>query len=172
CQDVQLTWEATKGPYNIPVVPANDPCEGDVLADLGDTDATSVTWKPDLPAGWQVILSALDGNDEEAWSGTITIGGGDSSCVRAEFAPASSGQGSTSNDTLVVPPVKASPSPYSVSPLTANEPTTKGSTTNEPTAKGPLGGVASDPLTSGALSQTTTPMLILGAVSAIITFAL
>ncbi|KAI3614889.1 peroxysomal citrate synthase [Moniliophthora roreri] len=166
CQDVQISWEATKGPYNILVVPANDPCEGEVLADLGDNNGTSITWKPDLPAGWQVVLSALDGNDEEAWSGTITIGGGDSSCVRAEFASPSSPAAPPSS-------APASAAPASLAPASVNNssspPLYKPS---QPTANGPLGGVASDPLTGGALRQTTTPMLILGTVSAVLAFAL
>lgn len=43
--------------------------------DLGDHSGTSMTW-PNItvPAGTKVLLSLLDANEEEAWSGTVSPG--------------------------------------------------------------------------------------------------
>lgn len=43
--------------------------------DLGDHDGLSMTWpNVTLPKGIQVVLSLLDKNDAEAWSGTVRNG--------------------------------------------------------------------------------------------------
>ena len=41
-------------------------------ADLGDTHNKTLTWKADIPAGTQVVLSLEDATGEEAWSGTVS----------------------------------------------------------------------------------------------------
>ncbi|KAJ3538128.1 hypothetical protein NM688_g6563 [Phlebia brevispora] len=90
CQPVQITWTAAQGPYNLIVVPSDDPCNG-ILADLGDHDGLSMTWTANLTAGTEVELSLQDANGDEAWSGPITIAASnDTSCLAASSAAASS----------------------------------------------------------------------------------
>ncbi|KAG7089488.1 hypothetical protein E1B28_011168 [Marasmius oreades] len=172
CQDAAITWEGAKGPVNIIAVPASDACNGNILADLGDHDGNSYTWKVDVPAGTKLVLTSLDTEDVEAWSGEITVQpSDDDSCVRAEFKTASSASSSASSTassseaagTLVVTPTKAASSSSST-----------GSTGSTGNSNGPVGGVANDPYTSsnGALRQTTTPVLILGAIGAVLAASL
>ncbi|KAH9940956.1 hypothetical protein B0H21DRAFT_780267 [Amylocystis lapponica] len=81
CQPVNITWDQTQGPYNLIVVPADDPC-GDIIADLGDFDDTSAQWTPNITAGKAAMFSLEDAAGNEAWSGTMTIqGSNDSSCI-------------------------------------------------------------------------------------------
>ncbi|KAF9490378.1 hypothetical protein BDN71DRAFT_1484518 [Pleurotus eryngii] len=81
CQEAKFSWQKTKGPYNILITRASDPC-GDALADLGDFDSTNGAWKVALPAGIKVQLSIEDADGEEAWTETITVkGSDDASCV-------------------------------------------------------------------------------------------
>lgn len=89
CQDVKITWADGKAPYNLLVVPTNDPCNG-VLADLGDNlNGTSLTWKASLAAGTEVTLSLEDADGEEAWSGSIKIApNSDASCLAAASSSA------------------------------------------------------------------------------------
>jgi len=163
CQDAKISWEATKGPYNLIVVPAENPC-GDALADLGDHTGTSMTWKPTLPAGTKVQLSLEDVNGDEAWSGTITVGAGnDTSCV----------PGSAKPTTDVKPSV---PTTLTVSPSTtlsvANPTTTTVLTTSSsvPSAVGGVGNAGANPFgsNSGALSshRATAPVMIFAAFAA------
>ena len=48
--------------------------------DLGDHNGTSITWNVGLSAGTQVILSLVDANEDEAWSGTVRA-----ACGHREF---------------------------------------------------------------------------------------
>ncbi|KAJ7285088.1 hypothetical protein C8J57DRAFT_709311 [Mycena rebaudengoi] len=83
CAPTKITWSGGKGLTNILLVHPDEPC-GPIVADLGDHDGTSLTWTPNLPVGTKVQFSLADENDEEAWSGPITIKAGtDSSCLKA-----------------------------------------------------------------------------------------
>ncbi|TFL03789.1 hypothetical protein BDV98DRAFT_639051 [Pterulicium gracile] len=85
CKDAQIKWESGKGPYNVIIVPAEDPC-ADALYDLGDHKGKSTTWLVGLPAGADVMLSLLDSTGTEAWSGTITVEESeDDGCVPKEL---------------------------------------------------------------------------------------
>jgi hypothetical protein len=73
CGSAQITWDQSQGPYNIIVVPAEDPCEK-VLADLGDHQGTSTTWgKVALVAGQKVLVSLEDGKQDEGWSQEMIV---------------------------------------------------------------------------------------------------
>ncbi|GLB40311.1 hypothetical protein LshimejAT787_0801820 [Lyophyllum shimeji] len=166
CKDAKISWETTKGPYNIIAVPAENPC-GDALADLGDHDGTSITWKAALPAGVKVQLSVEDANGDEAWSGIITVqNSDDASCVpanlKADPKPNSS-QSSSGHSTVVVTPTTT---------IKANIPLTSASD-NVPSAVGAAG---ANPLGlgNGALNmrQASTPVMFLGAVAAFLAFSL
>ena len=90
CETTQISWPPTKGPYNVIVVDANEPC-GEPLKDLGDIDQTFFRWAVDLPAGTVVQLSVADSGDEEAWTGNITVtGGSNKSCLSGASSSASS----------------------------------------------------------------------------------
>ncbi|KAF8071829.1 hypothetical protein FPV67DRAFT_1482864 [Lyophyllum atratum] len=169
CKDAKITWEATKGPYNIIAVPAEDPCS-DTLADLGDHQGTSMTWKVALPAAMKVQLSVEDANGDEAWSGIITVEKSDDvSCIPAalvkpvtkpdSLAPSKSGS------TVVVTPTTT---------VQANVPGTTGATGANPPAA--VGAAGANPLGlgNGALNmrQASTPLMVLGALGAILAFSL
>jgi len=73
CGSAQFTWSESKGPYNLIVVPAATPCD-DVLADLGDHNGLSMTWKQvNIPAGTKVLVSLEDGNEDDGWSQELTV---------------------------------------------------------------------------------------------------
>jgi hypothetical protein len=146
CKPVQLTWDQTKGPYNLLVVPGDDPCD-EPLADLGDHDENHMTWTNKLPAGTKVMLSVLDANEDEGWSGEITVGEStDDSCLPGK----SSGSiAASSTTTLVVPPTGAS-----------------GSST---TSVAPVGAAGADPLSgsNGASALAINTMALTAVVAAI-----
>jgi len=150
CQDTQITWGATKGPYNLIIVPAADPC-GNALADLGDHDGTSMTYKVAIPAGTQVQLSLQDAAGDEAWSGTITVAkSADSSCLKKGTSTGSST--TSSGSTLIVTPT-----------LTVSQPSTNASPV------GAAGNAGANPFSNDAITlrQASTPIMVLAAVAAV-----
>jgi len=153
CQDSKISWQSTKGPYNLIVVKSDDPC-GDPVVDLGNHDGTSMTWKATLPAGLKVELSLEDASGDEAWSGVITVAdSGDASCV----------------STNLVKPDNTTPSDPTT--LTVSSTATPSSTV------APVGAAnaGSNPFSStGAATQRyiSTPVMALSALSAIIALAL
>ncbi|GJE88686.1 hypothetical protein PsYK624_047690 [Phanerochaete sordida] len=137
CQDVHVTWSGGKAPFNLIVVPSDAPCD-QVLVDLGDHQGQSITWNVGIAAGTQVMLSLQDANEDEAWSGIITVGGNDdSSCLAAASSAASS----------------AAPS-SSVSPADA-EPTPATTLTVAPDANTPAANAGASPTDSAADSSST-----------------
>jgi hypothetical protein len=95
CETAKLSWEPTKGPYNVIVVAADDPCGDAPLLDLGDVTATFINFQVNLVAGTTVQLSVADANDDDAWTGNITITGGDNkSCLKADGTTAAGGKSS------------------------------------------------------------------------------
>ncbi|KAJ7593259.1 hypothetical protein C8J56DRAFT_930692 [Mycena floridula] len=88
CTAVQLSWSPSKGPYNIVAVAAADPC-GDILADLGDVNGTTLTWTPKLAPGQNIMLSIEDVNGEEAWTGNFSVLAGSTSCLTAKSSSTS-----------------------------------------------------------------------------------
>ncbi|KAG2072808.1 hypothetical protein BDR04DRAFT_1095981 [Suillus decipiens] len=81
CGNAQITWTASSPPYNLLVVPADDPCD-EALVDLGQLSGLSYQWNVALAAGTAVVLFIEDSQENEAWSGTMTVGASnDSSCL-------------------------------------------------------------------------------------------
>jgi len=107
CQNVTITWTPTSGPYNLIVVPTDDPC-GDIIADLGDFDGTSASWNVNVTAGQSVTLSLEDSQGNEAWSGAVTVGGGSSACL--DIASSSPAGSSVPSSTLGASSTPSSPS--------------------------------------------------------------
>ncbi|KIP07621.1 hypothetical protein PHLGIDRAFT_35334 [Phlebiopsis gigantea 11061_1 CR5-6] len=100
CQDVHVTWEGGKAPYNLLIVPNDDPCEK-TLVDLGDHQGQSITWNVGLPAGTQLLLSLADATDEEAWSHTITVGASnDTSCLAGASSSSSVASSSVASSSV------------------------------------------------------------------------
>ncbi|KAF9456763.1 hypothetical protein BDZ94DRAFT_1274884 [Collybia nuda] len=163
CKDVKISWEATKGPYNLIVVPAENPCE-DVLADLGDHDSTTFTWTPKLAPGTKVQLSVEDADGDEAWSGQITIGKGDTSCIQSDKSDPSPTTSAIGGTTMVVPPNAGNPT--TIVELT---------TSSIPSAVGAAGNAGANPFASNSAVATrhaTLPVMVLGAFAAILASSL
>jgi hypothetical protein len=136
CKPSKISWESTKGPYNLIVVKASDPC-GDALVEIGDFDKTFTEWTAKVPAGTHVQLSLVDANDEEAWSKTIVVAeSNDSSCLPGFTGSSSSSSAPTSTptadsnksgDTSNVVPVgaaNAGTNPFNSGALTARQAST------------------------------------------------
>lgn len=163
CQDAQISWQNTKAPYNIIAVPSQNPC-GDALADLGDHNATSITWKVALLAGTKVQLSVEDANGDEAWSGIITVAkSSDVSCISPALLPPASSK-PAAGSTVVVTPTQIVP---------ANIP----ATTPVNVIPSAVGAAGANPLglgSNGALTmrQASTPVMVLGALAAILAVSL
>ncbi|KAK1231586.1 hypothetical protein PQX77_005321 [Marasmius sp. AFHP31] len=174
CQDATINVDGAKGSWNLIAVPASDACNGNILADIGDHDGNSATWKVAVPAGTKLVLTTIDGAEEEAWSAEITVQpSDDTSCIpeqllqdltsssasssAASTASASASSSVAGDGTLVVPASPASTSAY------ASQATTT-------PIGGPVGGVASGPGSSnnGAFRETTSSMLVLGAISVVL----
>jgi len=184
CQPATLTWAgAASGPVNAIVVGSDDPC-GDAVADLGDLTGTSHTWTVALPSGKAYELSLEDADGNEAWSGSITVGpSSDSSCLsNAVVVP--SGSSSTSGgsgnaaqvlgggSTVIVTPTSI------VSVTTTSTPVAGGSSSGSGLA-GAVGGVGNagaNPLGLGsgalAMRQASTPVMVLGALAAMLVASL
>ncbi|RDB26273.1 hypothetical protein Hypma_006707 [Hypsizygus marmoreus] len=175
CKESKISWEATNGPYNLIVVPAAEPC-GDALADLGDHTGTSFTWKPTLPAGTKVQLSVEDADGEEAWSQTITVeAGDDTSCLPGGVVKTTSVKSTTKSSSSSTRSSTGSPSTLVVTPTTTVE--IPGATdTITPEAVGAAGNAGANPLglDNGALTmrQASTPVMVLGALAAVLAISL
>jgi hypothetical protein len=117
CKPATLTWDKTNGPYNVIIVLASNPC-GDAIVDLGDHDDNTVSLdNVKIPAGETVMISVLNRDDDEGWSGAITVqSSDDSSCLTPQ------------NNT----PSQPSPSPNYSSP--SPTPTTTTSSSKSPAA--------------------------------------
>lgn len=173
CKSADISWEKTNGPYNLIIVNATNPC-GDSVADLGDHDGTKISWKVALPAGFQVQLSLEDKNGDEAWSGTIEVeDSDDTSCIPASLKVAiPNGNGNPAS----VPPAGSVPPPTVVVTPTFTVGVGASSTPGAgPSAVGAANaGVDPLGLDNGApsLRQASTPIMVLGAIAAVVVAAL
>lgn len=167
CGSVQLKWDSTGAQsYNVAIVSAADPCD-DIVRDLGDHTVNHITWTADIPAGQQVMLSILDSDDNEAWSGAITVGKSDvTSCLASSSSSASaSGSASasaaaSSGTTLIVNPA-AAPSTAPAAPSSSGGATAVGAANS-----GVLGG------SNGAMSvRFSATSVAVGAIVAVAALA-
>lgn len=113
CGSVLLSWTASSPPYNLLVAPADDLC-GEALVDLGQQTGLSYQWNVALAAGTAIVLFIEDSQENEAWSGTVTVAASsDSSCLTSTT---SSHNASAVSGTLLTSPAAAAESttsPYS-----------------------------------------------------------
>jgi hypothetical protein len=169
CESAKISWEGTKGPYNVILVDAAEPC-GEPLAEVGDFDKTFTNWKVAIPAGKVVQISIADSKDDEAWSGNITVkASSDSSCLTG--ASSSTATGSA-----------ASPSSSSTNSLTGGSTTstttdsTGGSTADDSGDVTPVGaanaGSNSFLNAAPAARNINGPVLALSAIAAVVALAL
>ncbi|KAJ3893254.1 hypothetical protein GG344DRAFT_75138 [Lentinula edodes] len=185
CEPVDLTWSSTTGPYNLIMVSPDDPC-GDALVDLGDQDGTSVSWTPNVAPGTQLELSLVDANDEEAWSGTITVAqGSDTSCVPADALAAASSSvaavstsisSSSADASSAVSSISASVAVTGTTLVVTGAATASASSASASSSSGPVGAVGENgPLeasSNGAMTLATTPIMVLSAVAGILVLSL
>lgn len=161
CKTAKISWPETKGPYNVIAVAAKDPC-GEPLVDIGDFTKTFVEWKVTLPAGTKVQLSVADSDDQEAWTGNITVGASsDSSCLSTPLVSAST--------TIAASDVK--PSSTSTGTTSGDDTTTGGNTGVDIVGAANAG---SNKFLSAAPSvrQLSTPVMALSAFAAVVALAL
>ncbi|KAF8962745.1 hypothetical protein BDZ97DRAFT_1091025 [Flammula alnicola] len=159
CKSSRISWEPTKGPYNLIVVKASDPC-GDALVEVGDFNQTFLDWTAKVPAGTKVQLSLLDAQDNEAWSNTITVGANsDASCLSAasgsSSAPASTPTATTGAATGAT---------------TGTTSSSTGTTGADGSSSGvvPIGAANAGTLSSAAFTvrQVSTPLMVISGLAA------
>ncbi|KAF8905047.1 hypothetical protein CPB84DRAFT_1677056 [Gymnopilus junonius] len=160
CKPAEISWEATKGPYNLIVVKASDPC-GDALVNVGDFNKTAISWTASIAAGTIVQLSLLDAEDNEAWSKAITVGSSsDSSCLHGASSAASSTHAATAPATTPTPPALSTPTD-----------TNSAADTTPTDVAAPVGAAnaGTNPFSSGAINarRASTPLLAVAGFAAV-----
>ncbi|OBZ72532.1 hypothetical protein A0H81_07604 [Grifola frondosa] len=174
CQNAQITWDNTNAAsYNLIVVPSADPCNS-VIADLGDHTTTHITWKVQLAAGTDVMLSLEDSNGDEAWSGAITVeGSNDTSCLPGAKSSeaAASTTASSASHTSSTTAASAHCSPSSDATTTAASTSTSSGAVAVGAANA---GIQPFGSSNGAFAmrQLNTPVLALSAVAALFALSL
>jgi len=151
CQSSKISWAPSKGPYNLIVVKASDPC-GDALVNVGDFNTTAISWTTTIPSGTIVQLSLLDADDNEAWSNNITVGtSSDASCLSDASAAASA-----------TPAADSTP---------AASTATNSADDSTPSVAAPIGAAnaGTDPFSSGAINarQASAPLLAIAGLVAV-----
>ncbi|PCH42188.1 hypothetical protein WOLCODRAFT_137753 [Wolfiporia cocos MD-104 SS10] len=176
CEDVTVTWDSTNSPpYNLIVVPSDDVC-GDELADLGDFNGTSATWKVNIAAGTAVTFSLQDATGDEAWSGSMTIqGSSDSSCLNSTAASVSGALSSVLSSVVASTDAAASTavattlfasSDSSATPVANDAPAS--ATTSAAIAVG-AANTGDNPTSAGfSMHQLSTPIMIVSALAAFV----
>jgi len=142
CGPGHVGWDPRTGPYHVFVVNPDDPC-GEEIADLGETDKTWLDFTVSWAAGTKVQLYIEDATGDDAWSGALTIGEGDGSCLTGGADAAAAAAASSARATPSVAPIGA-----------ANAGTD------------PIGNAAP------SVRQVNTPLMALGAVAAFVAVAL
>jgi len=177
CKSADISWEKTNGPYNLIIVNATNPC-GDSVADLGDHDDTKISWKVAIPAKWQVQLSLEDKNGDEAWSGTIEVeDSDDTSCIPASLKVAIPQANANGNPASVPPAGSVNPPTVVVTPTFTVGVGASSTPAAGPSAVG-AANAGANPLgldnDNGApsLRQASTPLMVLGAIAAVVVAAL
>jgi len=95
CQEVVITWKGGKGPYNVSVVPGDDPCD-EALVEFPVTNDTWYHWQnPGLKPGTKIIFAAEDATGDEAWSAELTVQAGSTSTCNSTIPGAPSPSGTT-----------------------------------------------------------------------------
>jgi len=97
CKRVTITWQGGKGPYNVSVVPGDDPCD-QALVEFPTTNDTWYHWQaPGLNPGTKIVFAIEDATSDEAWSAEVTVQKGTTSTCDSTIP------GSPSGTTIAVP---------------------------------------------------------------------
>ncbi|KAF8199590.1 hypothetical protein BJ912DRAFT_921992 [Pholiota molesta] len=166
CKSAKISWQATKGPYNLIVVAASDPC-GPALAEVGDFTTTSMQWTANITAGTKVQLSLVDADDNEAWSNVITVGNNtDASCLLGAATGSALSSGATAVPATTAVPVT----------LPSTTATSLGSYGSADSQSGvvPIGAANAGTLQSAAFTvrQASTPLMVISGLVAAFAMAL
>ncbi|KAJ7455359.1 hypothetical protein B0H11DRAFT_2067772, partial [Mycena galericulata] len=97
CEPAHISWPATKGPYDVIVVDAADPC----VLTSANTNVTSITWTVDIASSktTKYYISVADGDDNEAWTQELTVGASNTTaCLNNAASSSSSALGETSTE--------------------------------------------------------------------------
>ncbi|KAK7033194.1 hypothetical protein R3P38DRAFT_2921282 [Favolaschia claudopus] len=161
CGSATVNWDKNQGVVNLIAVHPEDPC-GEVLHDFGDFTNSSLKWVVNFPAGTKIQFSAENDKQEEAWSGSMTVGkSSDTSCLKSTGSSSSAAHASAS----------ASPSP-SLAPVGAAGAAVTGggsavdNSGDDDTSVGPLG-AAGKGGSSGAAALHMSPFMVLSALLAV-----
>jgi len=113
CKPATFTWDGANGPYDVVAVLASDPC-GDIAHDFGIVNEKSLNWdKVNEPAGKTLMVSILDKDGNEGWSGPMTVEpSDDSSCLTSQNSTPPQSPDSPNN---------ASPSPTTPTPSSSSK---------------------------------------------------
>ncbi|KAK0469724.1 uncharacterized protein EV420DRAFT_58996 [Desarmillaria tabescens] len=154
CQVLSFSWDSTASPIDAALVSPQDPC-GDFLQDFGSNNwGNSLNVTAAIPAGTSIQLSLVDSNDNEAWSGVITVTeSSDASCLSASSSSSSASGVSASVSSTA-------------SGTTSNAKASSTSSSSSATSAGPsapVGAVGSGPGSNGASHQVAAPLMVLGA---------
>ncbi|KAG7451257.1 uncharacterized protein BT62DRAFT_410134 [Guyanagaster necrorhizus] len=160
CGLLSISWDSTAMPIDAVLVNPQDPC-GNSIQDFGSNNwGNSLNATVIISAGTSIQVSLVDSNDDEAWSGVITVTeSGDASCLSGDGVPSSSVSdvsvtsstiSTASGPTLVVTPGS-----------NAKASSTSSATSADPSA--PVGAVGSGSGSNGASRQVAAPLVILGA---------
>ncbi|KAI0331867.1 hypothetical protein GY45DRAFT_1247927 [Cubamyces sp. BRFM 1775] len=181
CDSIQLQWDSTGAKtYDVAFVDPSDPC-GTTLQDFGDDHTTNhITVKPAVTAGTKVMISVIDSDGQEGWSGEITVkAGNDTSCVPGAASSAASTKasstaasetatsGATSGTTLTVPGAAVNPEADPTGTSATSVPSGNGGATAVGAANEGILGGSNGALASVKFSASALFVTVLGAVAAV-----
>lgn len=102
CQPVtfQISGSST-GPFYAFFVDGTNPC-GDALDELDNISGSSFTWTPKVAPGTSIMVALESEDGTEGWSGAVTVGAGDSSCLSGASSAAATTPATTASPTTLV----------------------------------------------------------------------
>lgn len=147
CQNSTFSYNASAGSYYAAVVPAENACSGDPLAEFYNVTGGAVNYFVNIAAGTQIQVYVADSNGNEFWSPPMTVGDGDSSCLGAASAASSTSVTSTStsssSSTSSVPSVYVAPANFASSARPTTTPASDSSVNDTPPANAASSGASS-----------------------------
>lgn len=145
CQNSTFSYNAPAGSYYAAVVPAENACSGNPLAEFYDITGGTVNYFVNIAAGTQIQVYVADSNGDEFWSPPMTVGDGDSSCLGAASAASSTSVTSTSSSssTSSVPSVYVAPANFASSARPTTTPASDSSVGDTPPANAASSGASS-----------------------------
>ncbi|KAG8832828.1 hypothetical protein FRC17_000582 [Serendipita sp. 399] len=179
CAHSTINVGGANAPYYVAVVPAQNPCESDAIAEFTQVSGPTVDYTVALPEGTQIQLYIMDSYGNEHWSEILTVGGGDASCLSGAGAGAGAGAGGAApapdtpdagSSAAASSTSSSAPSTY-VAPAPARATTTSSRASSSSNTNPGSNNVADSPAdaessTSGGFTTTASFTLIGGAFAA------